>query len=158
MALAELIERWDSGDFGDVVRRIASRVEIDESGCWNCSYGRDTSGYPQVSYLSRMELTHRVMYVAAKGIIPSALQLDHLCRNRACCNPDHLEAVPSRENTMRGDTIIARNAAVTHCPKGHEYGPNNAFPADLKRGKQRRCRTCHLEKSKQRKIAERNAA
>ena len=157
-SISELLDRWESEDFGEVVRRVAARVSVDENGCWVCSYAPDTSGYPQVSYLSRMELTHRVMFVAAKGIIPSALQLDHLCRNRTCCNPDHLEAVLPRENTMRGETIIARNAAVTHCPRGHEYSADNAFPTDLKRGKQRRCRACHLEKSKQRKIAERIAA
>lgn len=146
--LTEILARWDSGEFGTLVQRVAERVTVSPSGCWDCSYAPDTSGYPQVSYLSRMELTHRVMFVAAKGIIPTALQLDHLCRNRKCCNPDHLEAVTPRENGLRGATIQARNAAVTHCPHGHAYGPENAFPSDLKRGKQRRCRACHLARSK----------
>lgn len=159
MQITELIARWDEGEpFGGLVRRVAARVVVTDSGCWECSYAKDTSGYPQVSYLSRMELAHRVMFVAAKGVIPTALQIDHLCRNRACCNPDHLEAVASRENTMRGNTIIARNAAATHCPHGHRYGPDNAFPSDLKRGKQRRCRSCHLLKSRERNRRQRSAA
>lgn len=159
MDLAELLERWDSdSEFGELLHRIAARVTVSDSGCWECSYAKDTSGYPQVSYLSRMELAHRAMFVAAKGVIPTALQLDHLCRNRTCCNPAHLEAVLSRENTLRGDTIPARNAAVTHCPHGHPYSPDNAFPSDLRRGKQRRCRACHLIKTSERKARQRSAA
>lgn len=157
--LEQIIDRWDaSHPFGDVVRRVASRVVINVSGCWECSYAKDTSGYPQVSYLSRMELTHRVMFTAANGMIPAALQIDHLCRNRSCCNPSHLEAVPSRENTLRGDTVPARNAAKTHCPRGHLYGPDNAYPSDLKRGKQRRCRACHIASTKSSFARKRSAA
>lgn len=153
--LAEILARWDEGEFAELLGRIASRISVTDGGCWECAYALDSSGYPQVSYLSRMELTHRVMFVAAKGVIPTALQIDHLCRNRKCCNPDHLEAVSPRENGLRGDTIQARNAAVTHCPHGHAYGPDNAFPSDLKRGKFRRCRACHLarEKPRQRSAA-----
>ena len=157
--IASIIARWDSGGpFGEVLSRIRSRIALAAGNCWECSYSKDTSGYPQVSYLSGMELVHRLMFTAANGYIPSRLQIDHLCRNRACCNPAHLEAVAPRENTMRGDTIIARNAAVTHCPKGHKYSPENSFPSDLKRGKQRRCRTCHIEASKRLKAQARKAA
>jgi len=159
MEIAELLARWDAdSEFGELLRRIAFRTTVAASGCWECSYSQDGNGYAQVSFLSRMESVHRVMYVAAKGLIPSALQIDHLCRNRGCCNPAHLEAVPSRENTMRGETIIARNAAVTHCPQGHRYSPDNAFPCDIRRGKQRRCRACHLIKTSERKRRQRSAA
>jgi len=158
--IRDALAYWESGDglFGEALSRIASRIEITDSGCWEPSFSRDTSGYAQVSFMSGMELVHRITFTAFHGYIPSRLQIDHLCRNRACCNPAHLEAVSPRDNSLRGDTIIARNAAVTHCPKGHKYGPENSFPSDLKRGKQRRCRACHLEASKSRKAATRKAA
>lgn len=68
---------------------------------------------------------HRVAYEAAKGPIPEGLHIDHLCRNRACCNPDHLEAVTKRVNTLRGVGPTAQNSAKTHCKWGHEFTPEN---------------------------------
>lgn len=157
--IEQILARWDSGDaFGEVLRRIAERTTVTDAGCWECSYSKDTSGYAQISFLSGMELVHRLTFTAAHGYVPARLQIDHLCRNRSCCNPAHLEAVTSRENGLRGDTIQARNAAATHCPHGHQYGPDNAFPSDLRRGKQRRCRTCHLQKTAERKRRQRSAA
>jgi hypothetical protein len=76
------------------------------------------------------------MYSAVKGAIPDGLHIDHLCRNRACCHPDHLEAVTPRENVRRGV-----RSQVTHCPKGHEYTPENT---KVKRGR-RNCRACEAD-------------
>lgn len=153
--IAEIIERWDRGS---PVARILARVKVSDGGCWECGYAKDTSGYPQVSVASKMLLTHRVVFEAVKGPIAPSLQIDHLCRNRICCNPDHLEAVTSRENTMRGDTIPARNAAATACPHGHPRTPENTFPSDSKPGRQKRCRTCHNIRNRARKQRQRSAA
>ena len=62
---------------------------------------------------------HRVAYMLVRGSIPDGLTIDHLCRNPPCVNPVHLEAVPSRVNTLRGVSVAAVNAAKTHCPQGH---------------------------------------
>lgn len=62
---------------------------------------------------------HRFVYDLMVGRIPDGYDIDHLCRVRNCVNPDHLEAVTHRENMLRGDTVVARMAAKTHCAKGH---------------------------------------
>ena len=66
-------------------------------------------------------LAHRFSYERAKGVIPEGLELDHLCRNPACVNPDHLEAVSGHENVRRSDGPSAINARKSHCPNGHPY-------------------------------------
>jgi hypothetical protein len=86
---------------------------------------------------------HRVAYEALVGPIPQGLCIDHLCRNRACVNPDHLEPVTNRVNILRGETIMAANAAKTHCVRGHEYTPENTL-INAKTGT-RRCAACNRE-------------
>lgn len=83
--------------------------------------------------------------------------MDHLCRNRACCNPHHLEPVDNRTNLMRGDTHAAHNAAKTHCVRGHEFTEANTYV--VPRGG-RACRKCRqiLKKARLARLREREAA
>lgn len=122
------------------VDRFAEKVALTDSGCieWvasvtNGGYGTFHSGGPRGSVVA-----HRWSYEYHVGPIPDGLYLDHLCRNRLCVNPDHLEPVTQRENLMRSDSPAALAARRTHCPQGHPYAGDNAF---LDQGK-RKCRTC----------------
>jgi hypothetical protein len=82
---------------------------------------------------------HREAWEEVHGPIPPGLQIDHLCRNRACVNVEHLELVTQRENLLRGQGASAKNARKTHCPQGHPYDEENTFVTT--RGT-RKCRTC----------------
>lgn len=129
-----------------LVEFIRSRIVVDESGCWNWQGPRMRKGYGRVTWEHRNYSTHRTMYEAAKGPIPEGLHIDHLCRNPPCCNPDHLEAVTSAENTRRGMSAILnrlRKDQKTHCIHGHEYTPENS--RFNKRG-YRFCNTCEVSR------------
>jgi hypothetical protein len=118
------------------------------SGCWKWIGTLLPNGYAQIAIGGRRkEYIHRLVYTLTYGPIPEGLQLDHLCRNRACCRPDHLQAVSCRENLLRGETMAAKNAIKTACVNGHPYGDTNLYlePYRARSGEVRygrRCRTC----------------
>ncbi len=115
------------------------------STCWLWTGALGAGGYGKFTSRKVTHLAHRFLYEKIVCKVPSGLQLDHLCRVRNCCNPDHLEPVTPRINTLRGMTLQAENAAKTNCPYGHEFTEENTY-VDT-RGS-RRCRTCRNEESR----------
>lgn len=123
----------------DLKSRLLARVEQTELGCWEWHGARNDRGYGQLRVDGRVQSTHRLSYEIHVGPIPDGLQLDHLCRNRCCCNPQHLEPVTPAVNTRRGEP-----AQRTHCPRGHAYDEANTY-RDARTGR-RACRRCHADR------------
>jgi hypothetical protein len=114
-------------------------------GCWPWLAGRYSTGYGEFSIGYRKSAAHRVAYELLIGPIPAGLELDHLCRNRLCVNPAHLEPVTTRENILRGESGSAKNARKTHCHNGHPLTPGNLTPGP---NGERRCLICNRTRNR----------
>ena len=120
--------------------------KVDKTGsCWVWTGARTSQGYGNFLWYGKNVVAHRKSYEILVGNIPKDLDLDHLCRNRSCVNPYHLEPVTRRENLLRGDTIPAKHVNKTHCPKGHKYTKENTYT--YAGNNSRYCKTCRKERN-----------
>lgn len=136
-------------------------LKVDQSGgpdaCWLWTgIINPQSGYGQLNVNGQNDYAHRIAYRLLIGPIPDGFTIDHVrargCRHRHCVNPAHLEAVTSRENTLRAPTAPATiNAKKTHCKHGHEFTEANTYQGRLGRS----CRTCHRLHEERRRNARR---
>lgn len=128
-----------------VESRFWSKVEKTD-GCWLWKASKSPLGYGRFWIPSEHQVrpAYRYAYELLKESVPMGKELDHLCRNRACVNPDHMEPVTHRENIMRGDSPKALGWGKSTCPKGHPLVEGNLAPYELKLG-HRKCLTCKKE-------------
>ena len=136
-------------------RRLASKSRRTRSGCMEWRGATQSRGYGSVCIgAKKTALAHRVAYFLHHGGIDAALTIDHLCRNRRCVNPAHLEQVSNRTNILRGEGFSATNARKTHCDAGHALAGDNLI---VKARGSRNCRECQRE-SERRSAAKYEAA
>lgn len=129
--------------------RFFSKVKMNGT-CWEWIGAKD-KGYGHFGvgghrkYGGKVIKAHQFSYEAFKGEIPKGFEIDHLCRNRSCCNPDHLEAVTHQENVKRGLTgkINHYESKKTHCKRGHPLTIDNIRKNHLIKYGKRLCIKCH---------------
>ncbi len=117
-------------------------ITVDEAGCWVWGGSRTAGGYGRYQY----QLSKAYVHHWTGGKPPEGLVTDHLCRNRACCNPAHLEFVSPRTNVLRGEGLPAGRAKKTHCLRGHSLTDSNAYHYKGHRF----CKICSRERTRKR--------
>ena len=108
-----------------LIERLGDKFVFAADGCWIWTAALSTSGYGKIyDAKGKPNYAHRVMYELLREPIADSMHIDHLCCNKTCVNPAHLEVVTRAENTRRA------NAKRTHCKRGHEFTPENTHTRD----------------------------
>lgn len=127
-------------------KRFLNKIVRSSSGCWNWIGCVHANGYGHVRFNGRVLMAHRVVFTLLVREIQSPLTLDHLCRNRKCVNPKHLEIVTLKENILRGNGAAAQNSRRNRCVLGHPFDSKNTWYA--KNRIERVCRICAARRSR----------
>lgn len=128
------------------LQRFIQKVELDIiTGCWDWKSRINNHGYGVFGIKNKNYYSHRLSYEYFKEEIPKNTELDHLCKNTKCCNPEHLEAVSHKENIFRSNAPTTINHFKTHCIRGHEFTPENTLKI---KGTGRNCKKCRSEANK----------
>lgn len=130
----------------EVEARFWSKVDRrgpNECWPWCGPLGNGYGLFVAKPFYANTQRAHRVAYELMVGPIPEGLHIDHLCRNRGCVNPAHMEPVTCAENVLRGVGFGAINRAKTHCPQGHAYDAANTY---INKNGRRQCRACSRDR------------
>lgn len=129
------------------IERFMEKVDTTSSECWLWTASTHGGGYGQFATTVGERTAHRWAYAYFVGQIPEGMVVDHLCRNRRCVKPSHLEAVTNEENLRRGLGFKVKNGMDPRCPHGHDYTPENTYWTS--RGSVK-CRECARSRDRQR--------
>lgn len=142
--MSETTARPNPIALAEMPQRFAEKVEVDPSGCWTWTASKNPRGYGNFRLEGKTRSAHRVAFEISGGSVDDGFELDHLCRNRACVNPEHLEVVTHAENCRRS----ANGYELTgKCQSGlHEMTDENV--AVRQDGRGRECKRCKYESNR----------
>jgi len=125
----------------DLEYLLKRSVPEPNTGCWLWLLGVSRDGYAQVGKAPWSG--HAIASDLRLGPLPSGMERDHICRQRSCVNPDHIQYITDAENIARADyTVNHRNKRKTHCKRGHELSGDNLYLHKRAAGFSRECKTC----------------
>jgi len=124
-------------------QKFLSVLKVQEDGCWIWPGKSDGSGYGVIHHNGKNLRTHKYSYTVVFGRVVTKEVLHHICHNKLCVNPDHLEDLTHSEHTfVTPGTPSYNNRLKTHCIRGHEFSPENTYIRQLKNTTGRVCRKC----------------
>lgn len=137
------------GEAPGIPERIWDKiVRIPESGCWVWVGSISGRGYGEVWWKGSKAFIHVLMHKLFVGDVPTGFEVDHLCKVRCCCNPNHLEAVTHAENVKRSSAwhhVVKKHKEATHCQRGHPWTKENTY---IEPNGKRRCLECKRQRMK----------